>query len=56
LHAEIFEKALEMTLEKISVIDQKADKALVNTLKKHLMGVFLGAALYSSEATVKFLD
>ena len=27
-----------------------------NTLKKHLLGVFLAAAMYSPEATIKFLE
>ena len=54
----MFERALDMTLERIKSIalDQKADESLKNTMKKHLMGVFLSAALYSPDATLRYLE
>ena len=54
LHSGVFERLLNSTIECTSSVPQ-APQGSANQLKKHLLGVFLSASLYSAEATFTFL-
>jgi hypothetical protein len=52
-----------MTMERIKKVEAdtvsgvwKGDEKILMTLKKHLVGVFLSATLYSVDATIVFLN
>jgi hypothetical protein len=52
-----------MTMERIKKVEAdtvsgvwKGDEKILMTLKKHLVGVFLSATLYSVDATIAFLN
>jgi hypothetical protein len=63
LHCGIFEKILLMTQKRIQKVSTdvnegkwKGDEKILITLKKHLVGVFLSATIYSVDATITFLN